>query len=162
MEDVATLPLAIRPATDADAPGIIDLIARCYADYEGCVLDVEREEPGLLRPAEAFERFWVAVRGGRVVGTIAAARHGGNVELKKLYVAHSERGAGLGRRLIELVESWARETEAAAVELWTDTRFLTAHAVYARLGYRRTGRTRELHDLSNSSEFEFVKPSRAQ
>ncbi|MGZ4618494.1 MAG: hypothetical protein ACXV3F_07160 [Frankiaceae bacterium] len=42
------------------------------------------------------------------------------------------------------------------VELWSDTRFANAHRLYERLGYVRTGRRRELHDLSRSTESEFV------
>ena len=40
---------------------------------------------------------------------------------------------------------------------WSDTRFLDAHRLYERLGYVRTGETRDLHDLSNTTEFFFVK-----
>jgi hypothetical protein len=47
------------------------------------------------------------------------------------------------------------------MELWSDTRFLDAHRLYERLGYRRTGRTRELHDLSDTVEYEFDKPLRS-
>ena len=44
-----------------------------------------------------------------------------------------------------------------AVELWTDTRFTLAHRVYQALGYRPSGRTRELHDLSQTTEYHYAK-----
>jgi len=148
----------IRAARDEDAAQVIDLIARVYAEYPGCVLDVEREEPGLAAPASRFDRFWVLVdEADRVRGTVACALYPDHAELKKLYLDARARGAGSGRRLIELVETEARAAGLPRIELWSDLRFETAHAVYLRLGYRATGRTRDLHDLSHTTEAHFVK-----
>jgi N-acetylglutamate synthase-like GNAT family acetyltransferase len=151
----------VRPARDADAAGVIALIGGVYAEYPGNVLDVETEERGLLAPASSFERFWVAERDGAIVGSCALVSHrrGGEltVEMKKVYVAAPLRGTGLAQRLVALVEQHASSAGASRIELWSDTRFTRGHSFYARLGYRRTGRTRELHDLSNSVEYEFVK-----
>jgi len=41
---------SIRPASDADSKGVIEVIARAYAEYPGCILDVDREEPALRTP----------------------------------------------------------------------------------------------------------------
>ena len=147
----------LRAAVDADSQGVIALVARVYAEYAGCVLDVEREERGLLAPASSFDRFWVAEEGGRVVGCAACVVAAERVEMKKVYLDLAYRGRGLGRALVALVEETAAAAGVGLVELWSDTRFLLAHAVYERLGYRRTGRTRELHDLSKSVELHFEK-----
>ncbi|MGQ0615189.1 MAG: GNAT family N-acetyltransferase [Planctomycetaceae bacterium] len=147
----------LRTAADSDSPGVIALIARVYAEYPGCVLDVEREERGLLAPASSFDRFWVAEEAGQVVGCAACSIASERVEVKKVYLDRAYRGRGLGRRLIALVEEAAATAGVELLELWSDTRFLTAHAVYERLGYVRSGRTRELHDLSRSVEFHFTK-----
>lgn len=146
----------IREARDTDAAGVIDVIARVYAEYPGCVLDVEREEPALKAPASSFDRFWVVEEGGRVGGCVGLAL-GDPAELKKLYLDARLRGQGLGRKLIALVEEAALAGGARRIELWSDTRFTTAHAVYERCGYRKTGRTRDLHDLSNTTEYHFEK-----
>ena len=34
----------LRRANDSDSAGVIALIAGVFAEYEGCVLDVDREE----------------------------------------------------------------------------------------------------------------------
>jgi putative acetyltransferase len=146
----------IRPARDADSAGVIALVARVYAEYPGCVLDVDGEEPGLKAPASSFDRFWVVEEGGAVGGCVGCAL-GETAELKKLYLDAALRGRGLGKELIALVEETARAHGARRIELWSDTRFATAHGVYARCGYRRTGRTRQLHDLSNTTEYHFEK-----
>lgn len=146
----------IRPARDADADGVIALIARVYGEYPGCILDVDREEPALRAPASSFDRFWVVEEGGPVGGCVGIAL-GETAELKKLYLDATLRGQGLGRKLIALVEETARAAGSERIELWSDTRFETAHAVYERCGYTKTGRTRDLHDLSNSTEYHFEK-----
>jgi putative acetyltransferase len=147
----------LRPGTDADSAGVIDLIRRVYAEYEGCVLDVDREEPGLRAPASSYDRFWVLEEGGRIVGCSACAVGRGLVEMKKVYLDRALRGRGWGRRLVAVVEETARALGIRRIELWSDTRFTTAHAVYERLGYERLPETRDLHDLSNSTEYHYRK-----
>jgi len=55
------------------------------------------------------------------------------------------------------VEREARRRDAGVVELWSDTRFTDAHRLYERLGYQHTGKTPDLHDLSNTTELRFTK-----
>jgi len=78
-------------------------------------------------------------------------------ELKSLYVAAEARRRGLGRALTRLVERHAREDGRPRGRLWTDTRFHDAHRMYERLGWARTGAERDLHDLSNTTEYEMVR-----
>jgi len=78
-------------------------------------------------------------------------------ELKSLYVAAEARRSGLGRALTRLVERQAREDGRPKGRLWTDTRFHDAHRLYERLGWTRTGAQRDLHDLSNTTEYEMVR-----
>ena len=157
--------LLLRPARDLDAPGLIALVGGCFAEYPGCVLHVDDEEPSLLRPESAFARAWVLVfrdeGDERVFGSIACSdvdidgRPGG--ELKKCYLHPFVRGRGWATRLVALVEAWARDRGHELVELWSDTRFRTAHAVYEHLGYVPSGRQRALHDRSATVEFHFRK-----
>jgi putative acetyltransferase len=159
------LPIAplIRDGRDDDSWDLIGLIAACWAEYPGCILDVHGEEPWLLAPSSAYAgqggRLWVAEIDGRVVASVARRPGGepGAVALKSLYVARAARRLGLGGRLVALVEDEARANGAAFVELWTDTRFHDAHRLYERRGYRRGPHTRELHDLSKSIEYYYRK-----
>ena len=138
------------------------MITSCYAEYPGCVLDVENEAPELKAVASYHAgkggRFWVAERQGWVVASAGLLpADGGSIELKKLYVLDSARRSGLGGRLCELVEREARSLGAGYVELWSDTRFKEAHRLYERRGYVRGPRTRELRDLSATVEYYFRK-----
>ncbi|MEM7445547.1 MAG: GNAT family N-acetyltransferase, partial [Pseudomonadota bacterium] len=97
-------------------------------------------------------------QGEEVIGCIGAVPlDDGGIELIKLYVRADARGQGLGRRLISQVETFACEREAAFIELWTDTRFTTAHIAYLACGYRKMADTRELRDKSNTIEYRFRK-----
>ncbi len=151
----------VRPALDRDSAALIGLLGACFAEYPGCVLDVDAEEPWLRAPATAYAgwdgRLWVATLDDVVVACIGHKPHGEVSELKNLYVAAAARRGGLGGRLTGIVEDAARAAGARRMELWSDTRFLDAHRLYERLGYRRTGRSRELHDRSATVEFEFAK-----
>ena len=149
--------ILIREGTDDDAAGVIRVIGDVFDEYPGCVLDIEREEPQLRAPAAAYDRFWVVESDGEVAGCIACDSEGDYVELKKMYLESSVRGRGLATKLVALVEDHARALGIARIECWSDTRFETAHAVYEHLGYVRRPDTRELHDLSNTIEFGFVK-----
>ncbi|MEM8882588.1 MAG: GNAT family N-acetyltransferase [Planctomycetota bacterium] len=136
---------------------MIRLIGAVFDEYEGCVLDVDREEPELRAPATHYDRFWVLEREGRVVGCAACSLHLPMVEMKKIYLDADLRGTGWGRRLIEIVEREARRLGATRIEAWSDTRFTRAHAVYAHLGYEKADATRFLHDLSGTEEYHFSK-----
>ncbi|HEY9476397.1 MAG TPA: GNAT family N-acetyltransferase, partial [Mycobacteriales bacterium] len=152
---------ALRPVRDDDSAALIALIGGCWAEYPGVLLDVDGEEPWMRAPADAYARWggrmWVATGAGTLVGCVGTKPHGpGVVELKSLYVAAAARRRGLGSRLTRLVEEEAWRAGALRVDLWSDSRFLDAHRLYSRLGYHRTGRTRELGDLSETTEYEFT------
>lgn len=167
VHDMTTEP-ALRMVRDDDSAGLIALIGSCWAEYPGIVLDVDGEEPWLRAPATAYAgwggRMWVATTtpagagDAALIACVGMKPHGTDaVELKSLYVDAAARRRGLGSRLARLVEDQARESGARQVGLWSDSRFTDAHRMYQRLGYRRTGRSRDLHDLSDTTEYEFVK-----
>lgn len=165
-----TTSLQIRAARDTDATGLIELIGSAYAEYPGCVLDVDREEPDLRAIASAYTRkgggFWVTIepQSGALVGSagwLPSATYAGWIELRKLYVARAQRRRGLASELCARVEHVARERGAVGISLWSDTRFLDAHRFYAVRGYQKQPETRELHDLSLSVEYRFTKRLRA-
>jgi GNAT superfamily N-acetyltransferase len=154
----------IRPGRDEDADGVIRLIGDCWSEYPGCVLDVDGEVPELRALASYFGdaggALWVAEQDGRVVGMAAARPMGQDsaFEICKVYVAKDQRGSGLAHRLMGTAEDFARNSGAARLVLWTDTRFEAAHRFYEKRGFVRQGAIRILDDLSHSLEFRYVKP----
>jgi|CXWL01.1.fsa_nt_gi ribosomal protein S18 acetylase RimI-like enzyme len=86
--------------------------------------------------ADGGEVFF-ALRGGQVVGTCAAIPVSpGVIELAKLTVARDARGAGLGRRLCDVVIDFARSCGARRVVLSSSSKLQAAIRLYERLGFR--------------------------
>lgn len=160
-------PYQIRPARDSDGHQLIRLIGAVFAEYPGCVMDVDGELPELRNIAQSFAswngEFWVAERAGRIIGCVGytrnpiRARQPRGIELKKLYVERCERQQGIARELLRRVEDAGAAGGVDYIELWSDTRFLDAHRFYERKGYQRSEQTRELFDQSDTVEFHFRK-----
>jgi predicted GNAT family N-acyltransferase/RimJ/RimL family protein N-acetyltransferase len=157
----------VRDLRESDSPAIVRLIGGCFAEYPGCVLDLDDLDRWMLAPRSSYDawrgRMWVVELDGEVVACCGGKPLGGGpgqadtVELKSLYVDAAARRRGIASELVGLVEAQAREWGARRVELWSDTRFLDAHRLYEGLGYRRLPETRELHDPSNTTEYAFEK-----
>ncbi len=155
--------ISLREATDQDGPGVLLVLQQVYAEFEGCVFDLDEVRP-LQTPHSSYSeldgRLWVAHDDRQIVGFSAGAPDRtapGRYELKKLYLLSGQRGTGLGRKLIERIEHDARERGFSRMMLWTDTRFHTAHRVYERVGYERLPGERPLHDKSRSMEYQYIK-----
>lgn len=148
----------LRPVCDADAAAVQTLVGGCFAEYPGCVLEVEGLDAWMLAPGRLRPELRVlpAVDGG-LAACVGWAPAGPDVELKSLYVGASYRRRGYAAALVGLVERTARERGALRVVLWTDTRFLDAHRLYERLGYVRGPGERPLHDVSQSIELPYAK-----
>ena len=61
-------------------------------------------------------------------------------EIKRMWVAESARGLGIGRRLLEELEHRARAAGAPAVRLDTNKALIEAIAMYRSSGYRQIPR----------------------
>lgn len=161
--DDAPPEISIRDGRDADSPGLIALVGACFEEYQGCVLDLDGIDADLIDPAATFAgqggRLWVAEAAGRIVGSIGYALkdQGATVELKKLYVNRAFRRRSLASRLYELVHGAAVEHQAATIDLWSDTRFLEAHAFYLSKGFKQLAESRFLNDPSKTTEYHFAR-----
>ncbi len=91
-------------------------------------------EPHELRaPVGAF---LIAYLHGEPVGCGAVKHHpDGPSDIKRMWVAESARGLGLGRRLLRELEALAREHGAAATRLDTNRTLTEAIAMYRSAGY---------------------------
>ena len=149
----------LRPVLDDDAKALETLIGDVWAEYPSIVFDVDGEEPWLRAPATAYAgrgELWVIpfTEGGRIMACAGWRPYPDRAELKSLYVEASCRRQGWGSRLVRFVERRVGGRER--LRAWSDSRFTDSHQMYERLGYRRTGATRELLDKSATVEYEFV------
>lgn len=155
----------LRAGRDADAEGFVALIGACWAEYPGCILDVDAELPELRALATWFRdqggMLWAAEREGRVVGMVGTRplKEDAAWEICRMYVDAAARGEGLAATLLGAAERHARAAGAGRLVLWTDTRFTRAHGFYEKHGYVRQGSIRILDDISHSLEFRYAKPA---
>ncbi|MHC3392945.1 N-acetyltransferase family protein [Streptomyces lavendulocolor] len=134
----------IRPATPADIPAIVAMLA-------DDPLGAQRESPDDLTPyTAAFERLAgdpnqhlvVAVRAEQVVGTLqltiipGLSRRGATRSIIEGVRIHAdERGGGLGTQLIEWAIAESRRRQCRLVQLTSDATRTEAHRFYERLGF---------------------------
>ncbi|EKX62215.1 GNAT family N-acetyltransferase [Streptomyces ipomoeae] len=139
--------LEVRAATKDDIPEIVAMLA-------DDPLGAQRESPDDLTPyLAALERLsgdpnqhlMVAVRGGRVVGTlqltiIAGLSRRGSTRsiIEGVRVHAAERGSGLGTQLIEWAIAESRTRGCQLVQLTSDASRTDAHRFYERLGFEAT------------------------
>ncbi|MGW0497925.1 GNAT family N-acetyltransferase [Streptomyces sp. NPDC003007] len=136
--------LEIRAAVADDVQAIVTMLA-------DDALGAQRESPDDLTPylaalerlsADPNQHLVVAVRGGRVVGTLqltiipGLSRRGATrsiVEGVRIHV--NERGSGLGTQLIEWAVDESRNQGCQLVQLTSDKSRADAHRFYERLGF---------------------------
>lgn len=136
--------LEIRRATADDLPAIVAMLA-------DDPLGAQRESPHDLTPykaalerldADVNQHLVVAVRGGRMIGTLqltiipGLSHQGATRALVEAVRIHAdERGRGLGSRLIEWAIDTSRRLDCRMVQLTSDKTRTDAHRFYERLGF---------------------------
>ena len=116
---------------------IYDVASRFYG-RPASTAEVEaalREDPSDdLAPPSGL--FWVAREHGTVIGCAGLRLLPEGVgEVKRVFVAPTARGRGLGRRLMGEVEQGAREQHRSVLRLDTRADLVEARTLYASLGY---------------------------
>jgi GNAT superfamily N-acetyltransferase len=132
--------LTIRDARPDDADAVAGLL-----DQLGYPADVGAVTSRLERLRIVGDRVVVAEVDGQVAGlaqlqvspTIALERPAAKIDA--LVVAETYRGQGIGRALVEEMESEARVRGCVLLYLTTATRREDAHEFYRRVGLEETG-----------------------
>ena len=141
--------------------GAIDVVHAVFDEY-GFSWEPDGYHRDLYTVPETYLEtgggFWVLIEADasgteRVVGTMAVLDRGDGVaEGERLYLLKQQRGQGDGERLLRHAIDAARARGFRRFIGWSDKRFHAAHALYAKLGMRRTGE-RILDDPDESPEW---------
>ena len=139
--------LRIRPAVIADADAIGRLITALGYPTDAAAMRA-RLTPMLGSPGYATllaedERGAVGVIGASIQHYYE--KDGPHCRLLALVVADGARGHGIGGRLVEAIETWARGQGARTILVTSALHRAEAHRFYEDRGYARTG-------------YRFVKP----
>lgn len=137
--------LRIRPLTPGDVPAVLALVQDVLAEhgFSANVGGVREDLSATGRYEHDGAGFWVAELASPedgpengIVGTVAVRpKDGRTCELKRLYVAASARGRGVGRALYAHAEAFARGAGYDRIWLDSSRRFPSARKLYEGHGF---------------------------
>jgi len=146
-------PVLLRAHRPGDIGWVIARHGVLYADEYGW--DSSFEALVARIAADFIERFdakreacWIAERDGANVGSVFLvqardeATHAvidGVAQLRMLLVEPTARGLGLGERLADECQRFARRAGYRKIMLWTNSLLLAARGIYAKQGYVLVG-----------------------
>lgn len=133
----------LRLARADDLPAVRALVAAAYARYL----------PRMGRPAgpvtddyaahQSVDALQVLEEDGRIVGVLVLIERDDALLLDNVAVAPDAQGRGHGKVLIAAAEATARARGYRRITLYTHATMTENRALYARTGWRETGRRRE-------------------
>jgi ribosomal protein S18 acetylase RimI-like enzyme len=141
-------PYVIRPSRDADAPGLAALINAVAA--EGELIAAVPGEPDTIEQSSRLVSIVLegglsltlevdGIPAGHLMVQRRAGRHYAHVGEIAILVSNAERGAGLGRSLMEVAIGWARAVGLAKLSLRVFPDNGRAIALYRSLGFLDEG-----------------------
>lgn len=132
--------ILIRPARSEDTASLAALATQL--GYPSTPEQVEMRLDEIRRDPRQRVRVAQAVDGAVVgwvhVAVVSTLESDPQAEIQGLVVEESVRGKGIGRRLMEKAEAWARDEGVAGIRLRSNVVREDAHAFYQHLGYRIT------------------------
>lgn len=162
MVEVGKNTVEVREALPADAPALVDVIMAINEETEFLGTSEDRPmwaqhpEHGLREMRERGTGvYFIAIEGGEIVGFLGAFP--GNFERTRgiVYVAHvgmrtAYQGRGIGPRLFEAIEIWARTRNARRLELRVDVANPRALALYRGRGFEIEGRVPDASNIDGA------------
>lgn len=143
--------MKIREATESDAKGMVDLFFKLDSETKFLMMEPGERKISVKIQAKRIERFAhcphklmaVSLVDDTVVGFIVASR--GTVKRNRhsaymvIGVEKAHWGKGIGKCLIQYMESWAGSTSIHRIELTVVESNVAARSLYNRCGYVEEG-----------------------
>ena len=149
----------IRLAAPEDASAIAAVLRRSFAEYESSYT-AEAFNTTISTPDRIQERMsegpiWVAVRTGKIVGTVSVVPYAGALYIRGMAVDPEARGSGIGRELLKRAEEFAALNGLKRLFLSTTPFLSGAIRLYESYGFVRNDEGPQ--ELSGTPLFTMVK-----
>ena len=139
--------LEIRTPRTGDCSRMAELAGQL--GYKATGVDIEKRLAGMDASPD-YAVFVAALPGGEIAGWVGVfvyrcVEADTRAEINGLVVDERMRSLGIGRRLMERAEEWAREKGCTAVGVRSQVMRERAHAFYERLGYKHIKTQKSFH-----------------
>jgi len=136
----------IRKATIKDIEAMTGLLYQLFSIEEDFTFDEVKQKRGLELVVSNTESAiaFVAEIDGKVIGMLTAQTNISTAEgsisavLEDMVIEKSFRGKGIGKKLMQAMEDWAREKGIKRLQLLADKTNSPALAFYNKLGWDQT------------------------
>jgi GNAT superfamily N-acetyltransferase len=131
----------VRVATPDDAGSISQLLSEAFVEFKplytsgGFAATTPTTDQVLTRMREG--PVWLALREAEPLGTVAAILKEGSVYMRGMAVLPAARGLGVGEKLLQQVEHFAKEQGCTLVFLSTTPFLHAAIQLYEKNGFQR-------------------------
>ncbi|MFY9728975.1 MAG: GNAT family N-acetyltransferase [Candidatus Acidiferrales bacterium] len=151
--------LKTRFAADADAEAISTLVNAAFK-VERFFIDGDRIVPEKVREMIRRGKFMLAEDGGAMVACVYVELRGQRAYFGLLGVDPSRQCQGLGRKMVEEAEDYARAAGCEFMDLRIVNLRTELPPFYRRLGYVETGTEPFAADAAPSQPCHFIKMSK--
>ena len=129
----------IRLARPEDSQLISDLIYEAFAPFESeytpGAFEYTTPKADAIRPRFAEGPIWMAELDGEAVGTISGLPDGERFYIRSMAIKPAVQRGGIGQKLLEELEAYAREREFKKLYLYTTYVLPGARRLYEKNGF---------------------------
>ena len=148
-----------RFATDADAEAIATLVNAAFK-VERFFIDRDRIDPAKVREMLRTGKYLLAEDNGALIACVYVELRGQRAYFGLLGVDPSRQDQGLGRKMVEEAESYARAAACEFIDLRVVNLRTELPPFYRRLGYAETGTEPFPADAKPSQPCHFIRMSK--
>lgn len=138
--------VTLRLATAADAQTVSDLIYEAFSpfrsEYTDGAFEYTTPKADAIRPRFEEGPMWIAELNGEAVGTVSGLPDGERFYIRSMAIKPSVQRGGIGQKLLDAIESYAREQGFEKLYLYTTGVLPAARPLYEKNGFYLLRETR--------------------
>lgn len=131
--------LEVRLAVPDEAPAIAELLFEAFgefkSEYTPGAFEYTTPNADLVRSRFDEGPIWVAMDGDSMIGTVSGLPEDERFYIRSMAVKPTAQGRGIGQRLLEILEAFARDAEFERMYLYTTHVLPAAKRLYEKNGF---------------------------